>query len=70
MTATDRSATGKSASARVAWEELNERQQAYLVATYDADQAAEADIANRRRRMHETPPASEWRWLLYGAQAG
>ncbi|MEN3308979.1 MAG: hypothetical protein V7603_5181 [Micromonosporaceae bacterium] len=56
-------------TARQAWEHLNERQQAYLLAIYDADQAAEVDIADRRRRWQKTPPASEWRWLLYAVDA-
>jgi hypothetical protein len=63
-------ATGRTATARQAWDQLNERQQAYLLAMYDADQATEADIASRRRRMQETPPASQWRWLLYAVKGG
>ena len=41
---------------------LNERQRAYLLAAYDEDQ--------RREDLHRGPggrPASEWRWIEYGA---
>lgn len=55
----------RQAKAFAAWQELNKRQQLYLTAIYEADQAAEADIADRRRRMYSIPPADEWRWLNY-----
>jgi len=53
-----------------AWDDLNERQQAYLAAIYKTDQDAEADIADRRKRWQTTPPAAEWRWLLYAVKGG
>lgn len=57
-------------TARQMWDELNQRQQAYLSAIYRADQDAEADVADRRRRWQATPPAAEWRWLLYTIKGG
>lgn len=58
------------------WAELNERQRQYLSTIFEADQAAEADIAARSSRRAKTPPASEWRQITYdikvpkGAQLG
>ena len=40
---------------------LNERQRAYLLATYDEDQAREA-----RNSGPGGPPARRWRWIEYG----
>ncbi len=47
-----------------AWRSLNARQQLYLSAIYDADHA-ERDIRERSARWEKTPPADEWRMLLY-----
>ena len=50
------------------WADLNKRQQVYLQAVYEVDQAQEAAIkgAGARGRWNSTP-ASEWRWLPYNA---
>ena len=50
------------------WADLNERQQVYLTAVYEVDQAQEAAIkgAGARGRWNSTP-ASEWRWMPYNA---
>ncbi|AMB44373.1 hypothetical protein [Methylobacterium sp. AMS5] len=40
---------------------LNERQQAYLLAPYDEDQAREAS-----HQRPDGPPARQWRWIEYG----
>lgn len=55
-------ATGKAASA---WAGLNPRQRLYLSTILDFDQAAEADIRRRTANWEKTPPASEWRQILY-----
>jgi hypothetical protein len=50
------------------WEELNKRQQTYLQAVYEEDQAAE-DFYKHKWNVYKQgypPPASEWRWILYG----
>lgn len=56
---------GQSLAAQRAWDQLNDRQRVYLAAIYEADQAAEARIAESRKQMQWVPPASEWRWLRY-----
>lgn len=50
------------------WGDLNERQQAYLKAVYEIDQAKEEArrSAAARGRWSRTP-ASEWRWMPYNA---
>ncbi|MBA2677563.1 MAG: hypothetical protein H0U76_04095 [Ktedonobacteraceae bacterium] len=50
------------------WEDLNKRQQDYLKAVYEGDQARETSIkrAGARGRWNSTP-ASEWRWMPYNA---
>lgn len=50
------------------WGDLNKRQQEYLKAVYDIDQAQEASIksAGARGQWNRTP-ASEWRWMPYNA---
>jgi hypothetical protein len=50
------------------WADLNKRQQVYLQAVYEVDQATEAAIkgAGVRGRWNSTP-ASEWRWMPYNA---
>lgn len=66
-TTTDR-VTAAWARAAAAWAALNPRQQGYLSATYDADQAAEAKVAQIRKDWGKPPPASEWRWLIYSIE--
>ncbi len=62
-------AGGKAGSTKALtrWRELNDRQRAYLVAVYSADQAAEATERSAWSRGLERRPADEWRWLLYGS---
>jgi hypothetical protein len=50
------------------WGDLNKRQQTYLQAVYEVDQAQEANIklGGARGRWKSTP-ASEWRWMPYNA---
>ncbi|HEV2125880.1 MAG TPA: hypothetical protein VGW38_24245, partial [Chloroflexota bacterium] len=49
------------------WEELNDRQRAYLREAFALDQETEAAIAQRRARgFYNDEPASVWRWLRYG----
>src|SRR5258708_25028301 len=50
------------------WGDLNKRQQTYLQAVYEVDQAQEANIklGGARGRWKSTP-ASEWRWRAYKA---
>ncbi|MFE5321074.1 hypothetical protein ACFQ88_20430 [Paenibacillus sp. NPDC056579] len=48
------------------WAGLNERQQSYLKAIYQADQKAEADEKYAAASNWNSRPANEWRWLLYG----
>ncbi len=50
------------------WADLNKRQQVYLQAVYEVDQAQEANmkLAGARGRWNSTP-ASEWRWMPYNA---
>lgn len=50
------------------WADLNGRQQQYLQAVYEVDQAKEGVIkgAGARGRWNSTP-ASEWRWMVYNA---
>ncbi|WP_327151271.1 hypothetical protein [Nocardia sp. NBC_01329] len=55
-------AAGKAAAG---WAGLNPRQRLYLSTTLDFDQAAEADIRHRSANGEKTPPASEWRQILY-----
>ncbi len=52
----------------MSWADLNKRQQVYLQAVYEVDQATEAAIkgAGVRGRWNSTP-ASEWRWMPYNA---
>lgn len=47
------------------WAQLNERQRTYLTAIYNADQDREKEIADKRRRRIEVPPAAEWRKLRF-----
>ena len=52
------------------WQELNDRQRAYLRALYDVDQAEEA--ARRQPAADgfwSRTSASEWRWQMYGPTA-
>ncbi|MEV0297019.1 hypothetical protein [Nocardia sp. NPDC050710] len=55
-------ATSKAAAV---WAGLNPRQRLYLSTILDFDQAAEADIRRRSANWEKTPPASEWRQILY-----
>lgn len=50
------------------WADLNKRQQTYLKAVYEVDQAKEAAIKGLGSggRWNSTP-ASEWRWMPYNA---
>ncbi len=50
------------------WADLNARQQAYLTAVYEVDQAQEANIKRlgSQGRFVNTP-ASQWRWMPYNA---
>lgn len=50
------------------WQALNERQQAYLQAIYELDQANEQYYKQSWHvsRQGYPPPSSEWRWILYG----
>ncbi len=50
------------------WKLLNERQQSYLQAVFEVDQAREMTIkqANASGRWNKTP-ASQWRWMPYNA---
>src|SRR5262245_57050457 len=49
------------------WQDLNDRQRAYLQALYDCDQATEASRRERASRgFYDRTPASEWRWQMYG----
>jgi hypothetical protein len=48
-----------------AWAALNDRQRLYLKEIYEADQSAEASAKASRY----SPPASEWRWVLYSINA-
>src|SRR5260370_25599264 len=52
------------------WGDLNKRQQTYLQAVYEVDQAQEANIklGGARGRWKSTP-ASEWRWMPYNASS-
>ncbi len=51
--------------AAAAWAGLNARQRLYLSTILDFDQAAEADIKQRSANWEKTPPAAEWRQILY-----
>lgn len=51
--------------AGTAWAGLNGRQQEYLQAIFDEDQAAEADIKARQARWERVPPAAEWRLVTF-----
>lgn len=50
------------------WQALNKRQQAYLQAIYKLDQANEHYYQHAWRVSHQgyPPPASQWRWIIYG----
>ncbi len=48
------------------WQELNERQQQYLVAIYEVDQEQEKDERSGWSRGEHPRPAREWRWIEYG----
>src|SRR5205823_13509325 len=52
----------------LSWADLNTRQQVYLTAVYEVDQAQEAHIKwlGSRGRLVNTP-AREWRWMPYNA---
>lgn len=50
------------------WQQLNKRQQTYLKAVYETDQAIEASVKMDAARGRWTRiPASEWRWMPYNA---
>ena len=49
----------------MSWADLNERQQKYLTAIYQADQEVEAAEHSRWSRGGRPREASEWRWMLY-----
>jgi hypothetical protein len=50
------------------WADLNKRQQKYLQAVYEVDQAQEANIKQMGTRGRwSSTPASVWRWLPYNA---
>jgi hypothetical protein len=52
----------------MSWADLNKRQQHYLQAVYEVDQAQEANVKwlGSQGRWNNTP-ASEWRWMSYNA---
>lgn len=50
---------------RALWDELNTRQQTYLLAVYDQDQRQEENERIRANRMQRSRPADEWRWVEY-----
>jgi len=51
-----------------AWQRLNKRQQTYLQAVFELDQAREADKRYwAARGRWSSTPASEWRWMPYNA---
>jgi hypothetical protein len=51
-----------------AWYRLNERQQKYLQAVYEVDQAKEAAVKSAGARgQWKRTPASEWRWMPFNA---
>jgi hypothetical protein len=54
--------------AEMSWADLNKRQQAYLTAVYEVDQAIEQNITwlGSQGRWVNTP-ASQWRWMPYNA---
>ena len=52
------------------WQELNERQQYYLVAIYEVDQEQEREERRAWFSGRHTRPASEWRWIEYGTFYG
>lgn len=56
----------RAAKARAAWDQLNERQQAYLVTLYVLDQAEEEWQRGAFARGGRIRPAAEWRWIAYG----
>jgi hypothetical protein len=47
------------------WSSLNARQQAYLGAIFDADQAVEQAENSRWSRGGRRRPADQWRWMIY-----
>jgi len=50
------------------WADLNKRQQTYLRAVFEVDQAQEATIKHMTARGDwVSAPASEWRWMPYNA---
>lgn len=60
----------KQNKAAQAWADLNERQQAYLRAIYEADQETERDRQSEGARGNwDNTPASVWRWRLYATLA-
>jgi hypothetical protein len=51
-----------------AWQRLNKRQQMYLQAVFELDQAKEADKRYwAARGRWSSTPASQWRWMPYNA---
>jgi hypothetical protein len=48
------------------WDDLNERQQAYLQQIFEQDQENEAREKRRWSRGERPRPAVEWRWMYYG----
>ena len=55
--------------AKVQWDDLNERQQAYLTAIYKTDQEAEANENSRWHQGLQKRPADVWRWLRHETTA-
>lgn len=52
------------------WDQLNDRQRAYLQAVYEADQHEESWRRQAAAKGHwSRTPASEWRWIMYGPVA-
>ncbi len=49
----------------MSWADLNERQQKYLTAIYQADQEVEAAEHSRWSRGGRPRSAEEWRWMFY-----
>lgn len=54
-----------SAKIQVLWQELNERQQAYMRIIYDRDWEQEYWAKKEAAMMRRTRPADEWRWIEY-----
>lgn len=50
----------------MSWDDLNQRQQRYLLAIYEQDQENETREKRRWSRGDRPRPAIEWRWMYYG----